>query len=92
MGAPPEYAFVSCGSSPCSSRSSAMNAVIAAIVNVAPWRSPSRSVSAASNRYASTSGAGVSMPTARCPISPVMWNSGAIARTTSSRVRPTQSR
>ncbi len=34
----------------------------------------------------------VSVATARCPTSPVMWNSGAIASTTSSDVSPIQSR
>ena len=71
---------------------SAMNTVMDPTVKVAFSSRIVSIVAVGSSRYISTSGAPMSSEIATWPIRPVMWNSGAMPSTTSSRVSPTQSR
>jgi hypothetical protein len=71
---------------------SAMKTVIDPTVKVARSSRIVSMATAGSNRCMSTSGAPVSRQSAMCPMSPVMWNSGATPRTTSSGPMPIQSR
>ena len=71
---------------------SAMNTVIDPTVKVGRSSRIVSTVTLGSSRYISTSGAPTSSAMAMCPISPVMWNSGATPSTTSSPSSSIQSR
>ncbi len=69
-----------------------MNTVMAPTVEVGRCSRIASSTTSGWKRCASTNGQGTSIATATWPISPVMWNSGATPRTTSSGVSRIHSR
>ena len=60
-----------------------MNTVIEPMEKVGRCSRIASSTTGGSKRYASTSGIGTSRAIARCPMTPVMWNSGATPSTES---------
>ena len=95
MGAPPEKILVSVARDFFSAPGAfirAMNTVIEPTVNVAFSSRIVSMVTVGSSRYIRISGAPMSSEIAMWAMRPVMWNSGATPSTTSSLVRPTQSR